>query len=420
MLPSIAASSSGHWNQDASRRWQRSTRPLPSSRSQTRTSPRKASARPRPSQVLPLASTAACQLAGRQALENLLDQRQALLDLADANPDPRIDVAGVQHRHLEGELVVGRIAGHAARVEGAARGAADITAGAELAHVVRLHDAGGHGAVLQRGGVVVELDQAREHAADFREQGVHLRRAVRRDVARDAARHDRVHHQPVTEAGLGRAQRALAQDAALRMHQRKRGVVADGADVAEMIGQPLQLGHQRAQIKRARRHLHLQRGFDGLREGKGIGDRAVAGGAAGELRRLVERGAGHQRFDALVHIAEPLLQPHDVFAIGGEAEMSRLDDAGMHRTDRDLMQAFAFRRQEGVGRGLAARAALAERMAHVPESEIEPAARVGRAVGVQAEQIADGAFEPDRRRMARADARIVAVLAGVAEHGDVV
>ena len=28
MLPSITASSSGHWNQDGSRRWQRSIRPF--------------------------------------------------------------------------------------------------------------------------------------------------------------------------------------------------------------------------------------------------------------------------------------------------------------------------------------------------------------------------------------------------------
>ena len=136
---------------------------------------------------------------------------------------------------------------------------------------------------------------------------------------------------------------------------RKRGVVADGADVAEMIGQALELGHQRAQIDRARRDLHLQRGFRGLREGKGIGHRAVAGGAPGQLRRVVERGAGAQLLDALVHIAEPLLQPHDMFAIGGETEMSGLDDAGMHRADRDLMQAFALGWQEFVCFGLALR-----------------------------------------------------------------
>ena len=69
---------------------------------------------------------------------------------------------------------------------------------------------------------------------------------------------------------------------------RERGVVADGADVAEMIGEPLELRHQRAQVDRARRRRNLQRGLGGLREGEGISDRAVAGGAAGELRRVVE------------------------------------------------------------------------------------------------------------------------------------
>ena len=61
-------------------------------------------------------------------------------------------------------------------------------------------------------------------------------------------------------------------------------------------------------------------------------------------------GAVHQAVDALVHVAKPLLQPHHGFAIAGEAEMARLDDAGMHRTDGDLMQALAFDRQERIAR----------------------------------------------------------------------
>ena len=75
-----------------------------------------------------------------------------------------------------------------------------------------------------------------------------LRGAVGAEIGRDAARHDAVHHQPMAEAGVRGAQHALAQDAAMRMHEREGGVVADGADVAEMIGEPLELGHQRAQI----------------------------------------------------------------------------------------------------------------------------------------------------------------------------
>ena len=66
--------------------------------------------------------------------------------------------------------------------------------------------------------------------------------------------------------------------------------------------------------------------------------------------RPARAGAGHQRLDALVHVAEALFEPHHGLAVGGEAEMSRLDDAGVHRPDRNLMQRFAFDGQEIVGR----------------------------------------------------------------------
>ena len=68
----------------------------------------------------------------RQPVQDLVDQRQALLDLADADPDARVDVAFVEHRHLEAQAVIGRIGQRPARIEDAARGAADIAAGAVL------------------------------------------------------------------------------------------------------------------------------------------------------------------------------------------------------------------------------------------------------------------------------------------------
>ena len=45
-------------------------------------------------------------------------------------------------------------------------------------------------------------------------------------------------------------------------------------------------------------------------------------------------------------IAERDLQVKDLLAVALEAEMSRLDDAGVNRTDRDLVDLFAFDPEE--------------------------------------------------------------------------
>ncbi len=58
-------------------------------------------------------------------------------------------------------------------------------------------------------------------------------------------------------------------------------------------------------------------------------------------RAAVSGGARHQRLDALVHVAKALLQPNYRLAVGGKTEMPGLDDAGMNRTDGNLMQALA-------------------------------------------------------------------------------
>src|SRR5262245_44804496 len=105
---------------------------------------------------------------------------------------------------------------------------------------------------------------------------------------------------------MGGAQHALAQDTALRVHDSERGVVADRTEIAEVIGDALELSHQRAKPNGARRRLEAERRLYGAREGDAVGDHAVARGALRELAAALERGAGHQRLDALVHIAQAL------------------------------------------------------------------------------------------------------------------
>ena len=206
----------------------------------------------------------------------------------------------------------------------------------------------------------------------------------------------------------------------MRVHQRKRCVVADRADIAEMVRQPLQFRHQRPQELRARRRLDAERRFDRMREGDAISDGAVARGTGRQFCRLRDGSTRHQRLDSLVHIAETLFESHHRLAAGGEAEVPRLDDPGMHRADRYLMQALAFDRKEPIG--LTNRRCLfapAERMLHGPEAEIEPWPRIRQADSDIAIKTLNSALETNGRRVQRADRRIASIRAGETCHRDI-
>jgi hypothetical protein len=95
------------------------------------------------------------------------------------------------------------------------------------------------------------------------------------EIERGAAWHDRVHHQPMSETEIRNAQRLLAQNAAPGVHNRERRVIADGADIPEMIRKALELGHERSQIARPRRNFDVQCGLDRMSERQRISDRAV-------------------------------------------------------------------------------------------------------------------------------------------------
>ena len=164
----------------------------------------------------------------------------------------------------------------APRVEIAPRGAPDHAAGAVLASKLDLQDPGADRAVLQRGGVVVEPDELRKGLPDLAQKHGNRLGSAGREIDRDAAGSDRVHHQPMAERGFGGAQDPFAQDSGVGVHQGEGRVVADRADVAEMVGDPLEFGHESAQPWRARRRLDPERRLDCAGESDAIGDRRVA------------------------------------------------------------------------------------------------------------------------------------------------
>ena len=194
------------------------------------------------------------------------------------------------------------------------------------------------------------------------------------------------------------------------MDQRKGRIVADRADVAEMIGKAFELRHHAAQDGRPRRRRDAERCLDRQRKRKAERDGRIARCARDDVAGLRHLGAAEQTVDTLVHVAEPLLDPRHGLAVRGEAEMAGLDDPGMDRPDRDLVEAVAVHRQEVVIRRIAARRRRAgtKRRAQLPLAMIEPWAPVRRIRGNMAIEIADRAFEPDRRRMMRPDRRKLA------------
>ena len=84
----------------------------------------------------------------RQAVENLFDQSNTLFDLADADPHACIDVTVIEDRHVELELVVGRIDACPARIESAPGRTPNIAPRPELTHQRGCQVARRHRAIL--------------------------------------------------------------------------------------------------------------------------------------------------------------------------------------------------------------------------------------------------------------------------------
>ena len=99
--------------------------------------------------------------------------------------------------------------------------------------------------------------------------------------------------------------------------------------------------------------------------------------------------------------------------------MSGFDNAGMHRPNRNLVQVFAFGRQERIRRARYRHlAASAERMLYTPESEIEPRPGIRRADRLQSIKVPDRALQPYRRRVHGSDRGKFSVRARDRQHGD--
>ena len=205
----------------------------------------------------------------------------------------------------------------------------------------------------------------------------------------------------------------------MSMHQSKRSVVANCADIAEVVCDALQFRHQRAQPYSAAGDFDAERAFDRSGEGDRIGNRTVAGRPGRQSRRPIERSAGYQRLDALVRISQSFLKADDCLAGRVKTKMPRLYNASMHWADWNLMQPFSLGRQESVWRKGSVRwCSRAKRRDDRPSSMVQPRPRIRRADRLIAEQILYRALQADRRGVISADRRKLSSLAGQAGDGE--
>ena len=110
------------------------------------------------------------------------------------------------------------------------------------------------------------------------------------------------------ERGRHGAQQPLFQYGELGEAKGKTSIVPQGTEITEVILQTLKLERERAQVECAPRHLNLHQCLRRLAIGPGKCHRRIPADARREALCFAKRHFGEAAFDALVHVAEPLLE----------------------------------------------------------------------------------------------------------------
>ena len=217
------------------------------------------------------------------------------------------------------------------------------------AAVRRIQPAAGDAAILQAGVVVVDGAQVAQFRLQARALGEHCLRCPRR---RRRSRRRRARRGPSGSGGrrvarCRRSRSSFRRENCARPNARPPSLPRKPRSPRWLAMRSRSSSSARSQSARARGpragHALERHGI-----GPGVGHGAVARNAPGEPRALRERHGLEALFDALVLVAETLLQAQHALADDGEAEMARLDGAGVHRADRNLVHAVALDRNEGV------------------------------------------------------------------------
>ena len=212
---------------------------------------------------------------------------------------------------------------------------------------------------------------------------------------------DHAAQQPASGQLLVQAQQHLAQAAGVGVGDDEADVGGDGADIGDVVVDPLQFQQDGAQDGgRAAGPRHRPRVLDGLAEGGAVGESGIPGYALGQEDGVVHGHMLEQLFGALMRVEHTELEVEDGLARDREIEVAGLDDAGVNGADGNLEDAFAQGRAVDVPLALKGRQHGVDGKVFAQGMDVGPvvvegdAAGIGMVLGDQAEPVLDLALLP--------------------------
>src|SRR6185436_15802125 len=111
----------------------------------------------------------------------------------------------------------------------------------------------------------------------------------------------------------------------------------DGAEIPDVVGQALQLERDAPDGLRPRRLPAPRQRLDRTAVRGGVSHDRIARDRFGHQHGPIRTRRLQQPLDAAMLVAEHDLEEEYLFTVALKAEVPRLDDAGVHRPDRDLV-----------------------------------------------------------------------------------
>ena len=231
-----------------------------------------------------------------------------------------------------------------------------------IAPRVAIHAArpGGHagngevqdGLVLEHPGVVEPVDdrrvgldashQAVEAGKGLLEHGGEDSEEIVREIEAHPARDDQTPEEAIAGEPLVRLLEALLQAHPGGGTVVEGGAGADVADVADVVVEPLQLEGNAPDEPGPRRGVDAGDLLERLTVAEGVRDRADPADPFGDVERIERREPLHPLLQPAMRVEQARVEMEHGLADRREAEVTRLDDAGVDRPDRNLEDALAL------------------------------------------------------------------------------